>query len=179
MKKILLIAFITLCCLKNFAQSDSTKVQTTPLSERMFFGGDLGLLFGNRTLIDISPIVGIKINSQISIGGGPIFQYYSFRSQSEDFSTTTYGGRVLGRYYIGETFFAHAEFQTISLEHYNNFRNQLVRSTVPIALLGGGYLQNLGGDVYLNIQILIDVIEDTYSPYINPIIRGGIIVNPF
>jgi len=180
MKKIFIICFL-LCSYYNVnAQRDTSNVKTKqPLSERMFFGGDLGLLFGTTTLIDVSPIVGFKITESISLGGGPILQYYSFKTTAGTFETTTYGGRGLGRYYFSEQFFAHVEFQHLSLESFDQFTNKIRRVGVPVGLVGGGYLQEIGGNAYINIQVLFDVINDINAPYASPILRGGIIINPF
>ena len=35
------------------------------LSDRMFFGGNFGLQFGNPTLIDISPLVGFRMTERL------------------------------------------------------------------------------------------------------------------
>lgn len=180
MKKIIIICFLICTYSYSWAQQDSTKTNTKPpITDRLFFGGDLGLLFGTTTLIDVSPIVGIKVTENISLGGGPIFQYYSFRTTSGTFETTTYGGRGLGRYYFSQQFFAHIEYQQLSLESIDRFTNQIRRVGVPVGLIGGGYLQEIGGNTYINLQVLFDVINDINAPYASPILRGGIIINPF
>jgi hypothetical protein len=180
MKKIIIICFAIYAYSSISAQSDSTNTTNkTPIADRLFFGGDLGLLFGTTTLIDISPIIGIKVTESVSVGGGPIFQYYGFKTQSGNFSTTTYGGRGLGRYYFSDQFFAHVEYQQLSLESINQFNNTIRRVSVPVGLIGGGYIQPIGGNTYINIQILFDVINDINAPYASPILRGGIIINPF
>jgi hypothetical protein len=181
MKNCLIIVCFLLSTFFVHAQQDSTDTSDKPpLSERVFFGGDLGLVFGTNTLIDISPLVGYQLTPSLSIGGGPIYQYYKINTGRTDFETTIYGGRGIMRYYFSDEFFAHVEYQKISVERVSQFTNELQRVWVPLGLVGGGYLYQVGNNTYLSIQVLFDIIDDVNSPYnSSTFFRGGIIINPF
>jgi hypothetical protein len=47
------------------------------------------------------------------------------------------------------------------------------RKTIPSLLLGAGYRMPMGDRASMSFLLLFDVIEDRYSPYINPIIEIG------
>ena len=63
-----------------FAQDDSTTTkppkERKPFKDRIYFGGNLGLQFGNQTYIDISPLIGYKVTEKFSAGFGVTYIYY-------------------------------------------------------------------------------------------------------
>ncbi len=53
------------------------KTKNLSFGERLYFGGDFGLSLGRtQAFINISPLVGYKLNEKLSIGAGPVFQYW-------------------------------------------------------------------------------------------------------
>jgi hypothetical protein len=46
-------------------------------------------------------------------------------------------------------------------------QNESGRVSVPYVFVGAGYRQSLGGAVWLNAQVLFDVLQDSNSPYSN------------
>ena len=167
------IFYILLICLLfpvfSFAQEEDNTARKR-FSERIFFGGNIGLQFGTVTFIDISPLVGYQLTEKFSAGIGATYQFYRYRDRFNDFSTNIYGGRVFSKYNILENIFAHAEYEVLNLEAFDLEK----RLNVTSILLGGGYRQRLGGRTYLNLLVLWNINESAYSPYRNPIIRGGI-----
>lgn len=138
-------------------------------SDRVFFGGNLGLQFGTYTFIDVSPLVGYEITEKLSAGVG--FTYLYYKDRIYDYSTNIYGGRVFTRYNIIENFFAHGEYEILNLETFDLIDK---RMNITNILVGGGYRQHIGGRTYFNLLVLWNINESAYSPYQNPIIRGGI-----
>lgn len=139
-------------------------------SERIFFGGNIGLQFGTVTFIDVSPLIGYELTEKLSAGVGATYQYYRYRDRFNDFSTNIYGGRVFSRYNILKNIFSHVEYEVLNLEAFDLEK----RINVTSILVGGGFRQQLGGRTYLNLLVLWNINESAYSPYRNPIIRGGI-----
>jgi len=156
-----------------------------PFSQRLVFGGDLGLSFGTITYIKIAPIVGYKVTDRLTAGLGPIYIYESYKNYS--LKTSTYGGKVLASFTIirGSSLPAaigigdmvlHAENEVINLEPtYADFNGYYFGDRIWInnLLLGGGLSQALGGRFAVSIFILWDVTRNQYSPYSNPIFRFG------
>jgi hypothetical protein len=94
----------------NHAPADAS-----PLKNRFFFGGSLGLQFGSATYIDVSPLVGYKITPKLHAGVGLTYIYYKVKDSYYNYAyeTSIYGGRVFGRYYILDNLFGHAEFEIL------------------------------------------------------------------
>jgi hypothetical protein len=169
MKKFLIITI--LITFSEFGVSQENSVKDMSFSERVFFGGNFGLQFGNITFIDISPLVGYRVTDRSAAGAGISYMYYrEYFPGIYEFSTSIYGGRLFGRYFILDNIFAHAEYEVLNLESYYDQR----RLNVVSLLGGGGYRQHIGGRTFLNAMILWNFNESAYSPYRNPIIRMGI-----
>jgi hypothetical protein len=145
--------------------------------DHLFFGGGLGLQFGNMTLIDISPMVGYKITPRIGIGVGPTYKYYGYKDKlnpSYDFKTNVYGGSIFSRIILYENIFAHAEYESLYYKMKNSTSSGLPESlSIQSVLVGGGYRQQIGENAFMNLMILWNLNETPDSPYTNPIIRAG------
>jgi len=178
MRKILfisLILFTLLSSVQVFSQDTIPKKRPIPREsafswDKFFVGGNLGLQFGTVTFIDISPLIGYRFTEKFSAGTGITYRYYSYNDKTYNFSTSVYGGRVFGRYFILENLFAHTEYESLSLERFD-LRNK--RIIVNSLLAGGGYRQALGERSFIELLALWNFNESVYSPYTNPIIRVG------
>ncbi len=161
-------------------------------SDRLFFGGTIGLTFGDVNQVDIVPLGGIWILPQWSVGVGGRYTYFSRRSiyQSgrvlrthiwgfsgftqilpiSDFSKVTpiplHGGIIL-----------HGEYEGLYLDQRMiNASSTLAGKTwVHLYLAGVGYRQILGERAAMNILILWDLSNNPLSPYLsNPILRVNV-----
>ena len=143
--------------------------------DKVYFGGNFGLQFGNQTLVDINPLVGYKLTEKLSVGFSLTYIYYHVTDPYYpiDYSTNIYGGSIFTRYYFLENIFAHVEGEVLNLEVPNYFLNRFVRENIFGFYVGGGYRQPLGDRSSMNILLLYNLNEDRYSPYQNPIIRVG------
>jgi hypothetical protein len=187
-------AFIVLSviCIGAFAQVEETikegkkgDKEKMTLSERIVYGGDIGLSFGSITYIKLAPVVGYRITDRLTAGIGPIYIYESYKHY--DLKTSTYGGKLVTSYTIfrGSSLRAiaglgnivlHAENEMINIEplyysgYYYYFGNRLWIDNV---LLGGGLTQYIGNRFGVSIFVLWDVTQNEYSPYSNPIFKFG------
>lgn len=166
-----------------FAVTASAQINSgirTPISDRLTFGGDFGANFGTITYINISPLVGYRFTDHFTGGVGFIYQYLEYNKSvyGFDFKTTTFGERIFGRYRFLENFYGTMEYQNLNLDSYDLNLNSRGRINVPVLFVGGGYLQLIGGRSYVSLSLLYDVIEDFNSPYGNPLLQVGFIVNP-
>ncbi len=147
--------------------------------DKVYFGGNFGLQFGNQTLVDVNPLVGYRLTEKISVGFSATYIYYHIKDSyyNIDYSTDIYGGSIFSRYYFLENIFAHVEGEVLNLKVPvpNFFLNRYVyeRQNVFGFYVGGGYRQELGERSSLNIMLLYNLNEDRNSPYQNPIIRVG------
>ncbi len=157
----------------------SDKKKSNPFqSDRFFTGGDFGLVFGDVTLIDISPFLGYKVTDKFWTGIGATYQYYRNTNYVPDIKTSVYGGRVFGRYYVGiiENLFAHAEYEVLNydalfMDPFGYVYQQ--RLTAHNILVGAGYSQPISENSSLDLMILYNLNENSQSLYSNPVIRLG------
>lgn len=170
MKLVILAMFFAL----NSLAQDSSMIRKNPPKERFidrfFTGGNLGAQFGTVTFFDVSPLIGYKFTDKIIGGIGATYQYYHYKDRYYDFETNVYGGRVFGRYLFTDYLFGHAEYEYLNLEAFD-FKPR--RVDVESILVGGGYIQKLGGNASIVAMILYNFTESVYTPYSNPIIRVG------
>lgn len=143
-------------------------------TDKLFFGGNLGLQFGSQTYIEIAPIIGYKISERLSAGLGLKYIYYRIKDNYSTFSYSTniYGGGPFARFTLFEGLFLHGEYEILNLEVpdlYNNLR----RENITSVFLGGGYRQMIGNRSSIDLLILYNVNENRNSPYPNPVIRIG------
>ncbi|MFY0254684.1 hypothetical protein ACDQ55_12095 [Chitinophaga sp. 30R24] len=150
---------------------------------RLVVGGSLGMVFGDYTNVDVSPLVGYRFSQYIAAGININAQYGQFRSRDYFGNTlqrdkyTIFGGGVWGRVYPLPMLFVHVQpeynFISQSSTLYDNSGNKQIYKTdyaVPSLLLGAGYSQSVGGRVGLGFSILYDVLQDDRSPYRNSLI---------
>lgn len=161
------------------AQDGPSKPRDTrPLSDRLWFGGGVGLSFGTVTAIQLDPLVGYKVDQdgKFSVGLGGSYWYYQDNRFTPSISFSGYGYRTFARYRFIPQLFAHAEFLHLNVERYSLTNDAVVRMWVPHLLVGGGYAQPLGGNSSIFFQVLFDVLQDPNSVYANqgPIFSGGV-----
>ncbi|AWW30008.1 hypothetical protein DN752_07655 [Echinicola strongylocentroti] len=166
---------------KTFAQIEyyQEENEKVPLSERLYFGGNLGLQFGYVTYIEVSPLVGVMVTDRYSAGLGITYQYLKYKDFGE--SSNVYGGRIFNRYNILPNLFAHAEYENLSVEAYkqDDFgRIVSEREWVPGLFLGGGYFVPFGRRGGMNFTLLYNVLYDNQNLiYTEPyVIRLGFVL---
>lgn len=177
---IVLVASFILFVKQGFAQEAPPAFRPQPkaanpfnnLQEKLYYGGNVGAWFGSTTYLNISPIVGVKLNDQFSVGIGAIYNYYSQTYAGKKYTTTIYGGSAFARYFIFENVFAHAGWDRISVPDYtSNIMNR--RTWVDNLLVGGGYRESFSDNGSIVAMILYNINQTPLSPYQNPIIQIG------
>ncbi|RLD61790.1 MAG: hypothetical protein DRJ01_07280 [Bacteroidetes bacterium] len=174
--KYLFISFIlvNLFFFSAFSQIKSKRV----LSDKIFFGGNLGLQFGTITQVDVSPLVGYRITDDLSAGVGLSYQYYKdSRWDFVNMETNIFGCKIFGKYFIYEDLFLHVEDEALNIETkyfdvLNKYPNQ-DRFWLNCFMVGGGYRQRLGERSSVTITALWNLNQTANTPYSNPVIRLG------
>ncbi|MFO0321640.1 MAG: hypothetical protein ACK504_04340 [Bacteroidota bacterium] len=159
--------------LNNSQQSAITQPkQFENFKDRLFLGGNVGASFGSITFINLSPIVGIKINKEFSVGTGFIYNYYSQSFAGRNYVSTIYGGNAFARYFVFENLFGQVGWDRLSVIDY---RSSIINSRIWVdnILLGVGYRQLFSDNGALVAMIFYNVNQTPLSPYQNPIIQIG------
>jgi hypothetical protein len=183
MNHFLLVLILAFCSI-NVAQATDLVIaeeeiqtevpQNNPVAEsKWYYGGNIGFSFWNDYFyLGVYPLVGYKVTPKLSIGTKIGYAYIS-DDRYEPFpalNTSNYGASIFSRYRIIPQLYAHAEFAYWSYENISSFNSvnnnyNTERYWVPYLLLGGGYSQNIGPNVWLFAEVLFDVINDENSPY--------------
>lgn len=174
------IATLILFCLGMTLTAQETRKDTRPFADRIWFGGGVGLSFGTFTAIQLDPMVGYKVDQQgrLSVGLGGSYWYFRDSRYNPAYDFTAYGYRTFSRYRFIEQAFAHVEFLHMNVEatRFGSLSEIAPRIWVPHLLVGGGYIQSLGGRGSIFLQVLFDVWQDPNSIYYGrgPIFSGGV-----
>ncbi|MER3463116.1 MAG: hypothetical protein C4329_00445 [Chitinophagaceae bacterium] len=188
MKKIVL-ALVVVCLVSNaFAQEEKKGFQ----KEKVFVGGNLGLSFGDYTLINLSPQIGYRFNKFIGAGLGINGQYISLKER--DYNGDPYrkvsqgvvGLNLFGRFYPIEHFmiqvqpegnyiFGNQKFYATSYQSEAKYKLDAV--IVPSILVGGGLVIPSGRGATI-MSLMYDVLQQQHSPYgKQPIVNVGFNIN--
>lgn len=165
MKKFFLISLILVYKIAFGQESVQPKES---FSDRLFFGGNFGLMFGTITYVEISPLVGYRITERLSAGPGVSYIY--LQDNRFGLSTSIYGGRLFARYNITDYLFGHGEYEVLNRESPYSLEGRI---NVTSIFVGVGYRQRIGPNSFLSIMGLWNLNDSEYSIYRNPIIRMG------
>ncbi len=145
-------------------------------SDNLFFGGGVGLAFGDVTYIELAPLLGYRIAPQASVGASLIYRYRNDDRYRESFSTSDYGGSVFGRYHIVNPLFLHAEIEYLSYEYVRlDFSTE--RDNFTSYFVGAGVDFPMGPRTSMFLLGLYNLAYDSGepSPYDSPwVIRFGV-----
>jgi hypothetical protein len=159
----------------------SQYLENNPLpAQRIFYGGNVGLLFWNSTYFSIDPIIGYRISNRISAGIGGNYAY--FNSQMINFSCSTFGVNTFASYTVIKRLsdilpvsdngglLLYGELNWINLKNYNqNVYPEI--SWISSPLMGIAYQSPIGPKSYMVIMLLYNFNENRYSPLVNPVYR--------
>ncbi len=183
---------LTLALLIPILTNGQRRNEPKSFSDKLFFGGSVGLNIGHVTQIDIVPVAGIWVIPQWSLGVGGRYSYYSHKGyiiagHSEPYRTHIWGAsaftqivpipdfsELLPVNIKGGVFF-HGEYERLLIDkqRINPFTTTSKGKTwVELYLVGFGYRQRLGEKAALNIMLLWEVSKNNFSPYPqNPMLR--------
>lgn len=143
---------------------------------RWYFGGGVGVGFGNISYVNISPFAGYRITDEWSVGAGLQYRYRNDDRFGRDLSTTDYGSNVFTRYRIAGPLFVHGEYEYLNFEYYRGASKE--RTGVSSVLAGGGISQPLGRNASFFAMVLYNLSYSSYAspaPYASPwVVRAGV-----
>ncbi len=181
--KVALILVLSSCFVL-LSQNDSTYYQSPRQSqnktkqsdfnwkEKLIFGGNFWFQFGRVSYIDISPLIGYKVTKDFIVSAGPVYSSISQSYGNTVYRFDLYGGRILARYYILQSFYAQVGWDKLNRPMpYQYATNN--RVWIDNVWVGGGLKYPIGGNSYSSITILYNLNQTDLSPYTNPYIQVG------
>lgn len=172
LRPLLLIIFSYYIMSTGFAQDNDHDVikYKPPLKDRIFFGGNLGLAFGDITMVDISPLIGYKVTPALIAGVGVTYQF--FQDKRVNYKSNVFGGRLFGRYYTPIHVYFHSEYEFLTYDGYDPHSPSII--TENNVYIGIGYSEPIGEHSGIEFMILYNLNQGPNSLYPNPIYRMGI-----
>ncbi len=175
---------LTMSAAPLLAAEDGSAPQSDPAApapseqapSRVFFGGSLGLSFGDYTRFSVSPLVGYRISKMWSAGGRFIYEYIKDKRFTNEVTAHNYGGSLFTRFQPHRSLYLHGEFAYMSYE-FSTSLTSTEREWVPFLLLGGGYVQPISSKASFFVEVLVDVLQSDKSPYDawDPWISAGVV----
>jgi long-subunit fatty acid transport protein len=160
MKRLLLIStlLIAFACSPAFGAKGSGK--------HWWFGGGLGMSFGDVTFISVEPVIGYKITPKMSVGGRLIFRYREDERYEPEISTNDYGAGLFLRYMVARPFFVQGEYEYIDYE-VGRLDGSSDRQGYDSLFGGFGVSQPIGSNTSFYASILYNFLwkDDEPSPY--------------
>jgi hypothetical protein len=147
---------------------------------KLFFGGNLGLAFGDYTIVNVSPLVGYQISPMFAAGVGLNYSYYGYNDQVYKYSQSYAGMSLFGRVYPLRQFFVQVQPELNYVwgtstpdPAYQGYPTlKIPTQFVPSLLLGGGAAIPTGPNGAITISVMYDVIQNPLSPYFHQAVYG-------
>lgn len=140
--------------------------------ERIFIGSGINLGFFNGFILGLNPEVGYSLNRFVDAGLATNVNYFSQNDQysSTVYRTFTFGGGPFIRIWPANMFFIGSQLEYNSINYSvknSNTVTERQKYTAPSLLIGGGYgSRNVGGSQF-STSIMVDILRDANSPYID------------
>lgn len=164
-----------------YVKEDSTKTSknktgTETLSQgfdhsKLVPGGNLAMSFGNPYFVDLSPYLGYLVSEKMMLGIGATYLAYGVTVNGTRYTRDWYGGRVLGRYRIDDSFFLNAELEQLNAPNNANFSNSEQRKWVFSPYVGASYVLPFGRRGGVQATLLYNLnYQENYSPWNNALV---------
>lgn len=164
------LAILSHACAQDYYQAPAKKDTAGQyLLSKSWVGGNLSLLFGDITLIEVSPLILYPVTNWFMAGAGASYIFYADRRAR--YASSIYAGRIVGRLQPIPFLFAHAETEWLNGEWI--FQK---RSTLFNVYLGPGIRSVSGGRFQVELSLLWNFQQDPLNPYPNPNFRAGFLV---
>ena len=125
-------------------------------TNRWTFGGGLGIGFGSNSYfnLQVAPRIGYKITDQLE--GGVIG---SLSLQKDDYyKSTMFGVGPFMNYYFARSFFIGANLQQYFINSEQKFTGYKFNTDETALYLGGGYMQALGNNAFMQFGLMYNVL---------------------
>lgn len=140
------------------------KKEKKPRSQKLFFGGAIGMSFGSYTQVALYPQIGYRITPKLTTGIeiGYIYISSSYYNTTQNYSN--YGASIFAQYRILKPVYVHVEYAAYNyMIFYSDGTDN--REWVNFLFLGAGFIQKVGKATRLYAQVKFDVLQEDNSPY--------------
>jgi len=162
------------------SQIPEEEVDKPAFKDKLFFGGGLGLSFGDVTYISIAPVIGYKVTPKLSTGVRLTYQYRRYKNvypPYDIFESHDFGIGAFGSYMIFGPIFLQVEYEYLSYEYFT-VTDTKVRQGFDSFMAGGGIMQPIGRNAGLFLTVLYNFSyknDNSIQPYGSPLIlRAGV-----
>ncbi|MBS1571226.1 MAG: hypothetical protein JST62_02365 [Bacteroidetes bacterium] len=154
MKKLIILLFLNF----TIAAYAQISVGGNATSSAWTYGGYAGIGAGSGgTSIYITPRIGYKLVENFEMGMAGNFTW----SNSSYHNSTMIGVGPFANYYLARTAYISGMFQEYFINYNNKTNNQNSSNNEAVLYLGGGYMQQLGNNAYMQIGAMYNVL---YNP---------------
>ena len=149
------------------------KKEKKPRSQKVFFGGAVGLSFGSYTRIAVYPQIGYRITPKLTTGIELGYIYISDTRYNTTHDYSNYGASIFAQYRILKPIYVHVEYAAYNYQLFYTDGSEN-REWVNFLFLGAGYIQKVGKATHVFAQVKFDVLQNDNSPYgWDPLFRVG------
>ncbi len=140
--------------------------------EKVFIGSGVNLGFFNGFILGLNPEIGYSFNRFIDAGLATNVNYFTQNDQYSSivYRQFTFGGGPFIRIWPANMFFIGGQFEYNSINYSikeNNTVTGRQKLSAPSLLVGGGYGSRFVGRSQFSTSIMVDVLRDVNSPYID------------
>jgi hypothetical protein len=144
--------------------------------EQMFLGSGLNLGFFNGFIIGLNPEIGYSFNKIIDAGVSINFNYISQNDPGlpVTYRQTVYGGGPFLRIWPMDRFFLGGQYELNTIAYSEKISGSIQNRfsyNASSLLVGGGFGSRFIGQSQFYTSIMIDVLGDRKSPYVDPFNR--------
>lgn len=186
MKKNVLLLLLSMVSVAALYAQEEEEQKGGWKKDHLFIGTSLNLGFSNGFIIGLNPEVGYSINKVIDVGISANFNYVTQRYQNIDGSVRyrAIGGGPFVRIWPVRMIFLGGQYEYNSIRLSEKISGTITAKenhTASSILVGAGYGQRLIGESQFYTSIMIDALNDPYSPYrdeygrVLPVFRTGFI----
>ncbi|RKS96545.1 hypothetical protein [Chryseobacterium defluvii] len=125
-------------------------------NNRWTFGGGIGLGFGSQSsfYLQASPRVGYRITNDLE---GGVMGSVSWQT-SDYYRSTMFGVGPFANYYFARSFYVGANLQHYFINFKDKYYDYKVNEEETALYLGGGYMQRIGNNSFMQIGIMYNVL---------------------
>jgi hypothetical protein len=142
--------------------------QAGDVGSRFFYGGSVGLAFGDVDYYELAPMVGIQVNRRFSTGLRLLYRHRQDNRYDPSLSTDDYGATIFGRFHLTPRFYLQAEYEYVDYEYVVS-GTTTARADFSSWLAGGGVSTPIGPNSHVYATALYNFsYDEPDSPYSDP-----------